>query len=95
MITTKTEILVLVFLIYGYVISYIVANITGQVKNKRGIRLHHYELGYWLFSINLILFGLSLIFIPIISSLFLYMSALSLGIFLSDIKDFLRVWLND
>ncbi len=93
MITTNTEILVLGFLIYGYVISYIVANITGQVKNKRGIRLHHYELGYWLFGINMILCGLSLIFFSIISYLFLYMSALSLGILLSDIKDFFNgVW---
>lgn len=93
MISIDTLIMFFGFLIYGYIVSYIVANITGDVKNKRGIRLHHYELGYWLFVINMLIFCFSLLFFSIISYLFLYMGALSFGILLSDIKDLFKgIW---
>lgn len=84
----------ILFLLYGIIASYFIANLTGEINNKRGFRLHHYELGLYLTIINLIF----LLFIEIINifsynsvltDLFSYMLMLSIGIFLSDFKDFI------
>ena len=81
-------IIAIVFLIYGFVMSYIIANITGKIKNSRNIRLHHWELGFYLMIINFILYSISLMFsIQVLISAFVYLLMLSIGIFLSDIRD--------
>lgn len=84
----------LLFLFYGIIASYFIANITGQIKNNRNIRLHHWELGFYLTLINLICLGfvelINLVsYNPILTDLFSYMIMLSLGIFISDFKDFI------
>ena len=90
-------ILGILFLLYGFIASYFIANITGEVKNKRNIRIHHYELGLYLIITNLIFLILFLILnilflilnIYVLIDLFSYMLMLSLGIFISDFKDFI------
>ena len=84
----------ILFLLYGIIASYFIANLTGEINNKRGFRLHHYELGLYLTIINLIcLCFVELInlasYNPILIDLFGYMCMLSLGIFISDFKDFI------
>lgn len=87
-------ILGILFLVYGFIASYFIANLIGEIKNKRNIRIHHYELGLYLAIINLICLGFTEIinlysYNIVLTDLFGYMLMLSLGIFISDFKDFI------
>ena len=85
--------LLLGFMLYGFVVSYIVASTTGKVLNRRGVRLHHFELGLSLMVINAIFIVIfATIGFNTALELFAYMFMLSLGILLSDLKDFAK-WL--
>lgn len=81
----------IIFLVYGFVMSFILANVLGKIIIRNRIRLHHGFFGFIMSIFN----GILCLFFILINITIAYVMFdlffLSLGVMLSDIKD-IKKW---